>query len=170
MTPPQGATCSPARRRAGDRSRDMGNEYDKAVRQIQQERHAICEINAIFAMLGITSWLGPSYLALAALSLILVVNATFPFRHRRRVQNARTSAFGLEPAGRSIPYERYMICVVNAVFAILGIVSWWGLSWLALVALVVLLALNLTFPLQHRRRLLEAKQRQVDYRMKSLCS
>lgn len=146
----------------------MGNEYDKAVRQIQQERHAICEINAIFAMLGITSWLGPSYLALAALSLILVLNAAFPFHHRGR--QTRKSAFDLEPGGRSIAYERYMICVVNAVFAILGIVSWWGLTWLALVALVVILVLNLTFPLQHRRRLLEAKQKQIDYRMKSLCS
>ena len=147
----------------------MGNEYDKAVREIQQERHAICEINAIFAMLGTTSWLGPSYLALAALSLILVLNAAFPFHHRR-LQNPRRSAFDLEPAGRSIAYERYMICVVNAVFAILGIVSWWGLTWLALVALVVLLVLNLTFPLQHRRRLLEVKQKQIGYRMKSLCS
>ena len=147
----------------------MGNEYDNAVRQIQQERHAICEINAIFAALGIASWLGPSYLALAALSLILVLNAAFPFEHRR-VQNARKSAFKLEPAGRSIAYERYMICVVNALFAILGIFSWWGLSWLALVALAVLLVLNLTFPLQHRRRLLEAKQKQIDYRVKTLCS
>src|ERR1700730_44893 len=137
----------------------MANEYNKVILRIEQERHAICEINGMFAMLGIISWLGPSYFALAALSMILVLNVAFPFEYRRRLLNAERSRFGSEATSRSVAYERYMICVVNAIFAMLGIVSWWDLSWLALVALILLLTLNLSFPFQHRRRLRDAKRK-----------
>ena len=146
----------------------MANEYNKAIREIEQERYAICEINGVFAMLGIISWLGPSYLALAALSMILVLNLTFPFEHRRQQIQVANSGVGCDAAIRSVTYERYIICVVNAIFAMLGIVSWWDLSWLAFVALVLLLVLNLSFPFQHRRRLQDAKRKQIDYRLKSL--
>jgi hypothetical protein len=146
----------------------MANEYNKVILQIEQERYAICEINGIFAMLGIISWLGPSYLALAALSMILVLNAAFPFVYRRKLLNSERSRPGAPSIKRSAAYERYMISVVNAIFALLGIVSWWDLSWLAFVALILVLTLNLSFPFQHHRSLREAKRKQIDCRLQSL--
>ena len=146
----------------------MANEYNKVILQIEQERYAICEINGIVAMLGVISWCGPSYLALASLSMILVLNAAFPFVYRRMLFNAQGSRSGAQSTKRSAAYERYMISVVNAIFALLGIVSWWDLSCLAFVALILILALNLSFPFQHHRRLREAKRKQIDCRLQSL--
>jgi len=142
----------------------MPNEYNRAVLEIQRERYAICAINGIFAMLGIISWLGPSHLALASLAMILVVNATFLLANRRGLKTGMPSASGVKSAA----YERYMISTVNAIFAMLGIVSWWDLTWLALVALILILAVNCTFPFQHQRRLREARRKQIDGRLRTV--
>jgi hypothetical protein len=144
----------------------MESEYDRIVRQIEKERYAICAINAIFALLGIASWLGLSSLALSSLVLILVLNATFPFEHRRRLIRALRNRAEFDKVTRAIAYERYTICLINGIFALLGIVSWFGAPYLAFTALVLILVLNASFPIEHRRRLQEARSKQMVHRLK----
>src|SRR5438067_6247796 len=142
----------------------MEHEYDRVVRRIESERYAICAVNAIFALLGIASWLDLSALALSALVLILVLNATFPFEHRRRLLRALHSRAEFDKVSETISYERYAICLINGIFALLGIVSWFGAPYLVFTALILILVLNATFPVEHHRRLREARSKQLVHR------